>query len=778
MAPGGVYQFEFSGYPKESPQFIGKQVVTITAVGSPMILTASGGGTISAKSGGQLTLKLNDPDESVSNLPVTFYWDALYCPSRGQLDPVSITSTEIASTLKGISASLGGNPDVRLTGVTCRFANGSIYPANFGNFSQVTLPGGDVLLPGAYIFVAAASRGERVADTLIYVDIESSFQSTFTIDIVPAIARKKASVQERLALVGLINNENRIPAGHSVRWRITDPSAAAILQNATNLASTTTNINLVVRPNTLTPGQLYPFELALLDASGNIVAVARQPMIMNSAPDAGIIDVSPATDGKQGDQFVLSGLGWLDDDAPLRYLFTVESSTGSGEIALSDILDVPILHTIMPVMGDPSKGYQLTVRLTILDTMGASKVVETIVQAMPPTRGSSFNSLTLTQQLELALNIGDYRLASQVAVALLASENSAGNQALEIRHSVLNALTVFSNTQPLTLVNSKFLLTSLDILTRVPSGVDAVVRNGALDIIETIVQSVLEGDDITLLTSQSPDSRQAAIELAKGLENMLKSGSFAASDVTDATKSRIITVVIKLAQIQQRNLLVGEDPSQLSGDGTIVVLAQKLTDEQIANGYFTNIGSTTVKFNPGSPSDVYVIIWANGTFPFAPPDGQAPYGTVVTVGGSGGDITFNDVDGTPERCGLFDENTHTWDTSRCLLHQLGDKTWSCTCNGAGSLTLLFDTGFDGLSPGAKAGIAIAVVLVVVAAVGIAIFLKYRLRSPNLESTHQRIADVQMQAMKDDQDVKVRTEARAAQNVWSKANPDQVRVTNV
>jgi hypothetical protein len=182
-----------------------------------MTLVATGGGSVSSQQGATVKLRLIDPDMSSS--PITYIWDAAFCPLRGQAS-ASSQYESLASQLSDITLNgQEGNGTEVLSGVTCQYSNGTRYQSNFGNTSVVNFPGGGALLEGSYVFVAAAFKGSRTATTLVYLDVTSATTSRISVDITPATIIPKVLSQERLALLGIFNGHNLVRLSAAMHHR-------------------------------------------------------------------------------------------------------------------------------------------------------------------------------------------------------------------------------------------------------------------------------------------------------------------------------------------------------------------------------------------------------------------------------------------------------------------------------------------------------------------------------------------------------------------------------
>jgi 16S rRNA G966 N2-methylase RsmD len=475
---------------------------------------------------------------------------------------------------------------------------------------------------------------------------------------------------------------------------------------------------------------LFKYCVELLNQNQQVVTSARQPIIVNTEPTGGRLEVVPATGGTQGSLFSLNALGWADEDAPLTYRFSVISPV-HGEILLSDSLDVPFLNAFMPIFGT---GIEVVV--TVTDALGAQASSSTFIDVLPGSQTGSMSPEQLIAQLNDAVAVDDLRTASEVISALLTAQNEANNVAIVERTAVLTALESFTATQPLTLTNLRFTIKTLQLTTVVP-GLPVDLLRRVVTILDSLLMRILADPSSRLLSTFTTESAKATRDLLAAVEQLVTSSTFRTNEVSSSLGPTIVGILNKLAIIQSRIVVVGE--SGITSQSTrLAIIVQKLSDSELINGFFASLDGAELRFvvGPGglpTGSSVGVVVWSNASFPIntnldvygtvitttlITPDGQLirlPDGTFVEV----------DFDGVPDEgraplaCGLFDEATQKWEASFCTLDKLGAHSYTCRCSQTGSITLLFSLDSAGLSGGAVAAIVV-VVIVVVAAVALVV----------------------------------------------------------
>jgi hypothetical protein len=462
-----------------------------------------------------------------------------------------------------------------------------------------------------------------------------------------------------------------------------------------------------------------------------------QPIIVNTAPTGGTLVIVPST-GSQGSTFSISAFDWADEDAPLSYLFSVISPE-HGEILLADTLDVPYLNAFMPISGN-----NLEVRVSVADKLGTTAVVSAFINVTQSAASGDMSPSRLVELISEAMEFGDLRYASELITALLTQQNEAQAAATEYRVAVIDALEQFVPRQPTTLSNTRFIVKSLQ-LTTVVSGLPTSLQLRIVVLLDMLMDRIIGDPTSRLLSTFSAVSARATRDLLQAIEQLLQSDTFRTSEASSTVGPRMLSILKKLITTQSRVVVFGESGPTSEGS-KLAITVQKLSIEQLRGGFFAIVNGSIVSFTASEVplpegTAVGIIVWSDDSFPIVTPL-QHHYTTVITTTLTSGTsstielpagtyvtVEFDSVpmDSSPEACGIFDEQAHTWDSSLCTLTNGPNSSFQCQCSRTGSITLLFDVG--GLGGGAIAAIVIVSIVVVAAlAFALAAYLVPALRA--------------------------------------------------
>jgi hypothetical protein len=370
-----------------------------------MTLISSGdGGFIPSNLPLSLQVSLFDPSSSAAT--PSYAWIALRCPTRGQQN----TNTGSSSNTTSADPEIAYNareigPAVVFDGVALRDLlltrpNGVVCPGvsnttiQFTPIINSTVPylvsvAANRLLEGDYLLAVVGTKDVRVAQALISFSVVSpsaGYSRAVSVSLTPKfIQGSKILPAQRLAIAGQANGASDLPpAGYDAIF-VERELANATITSPIRSRTTSGTLNNVVEAGTLSPGIFYFLELQIIDKTTRAtVGSNRVVLAVNSAPTGGSLVVEPAAGGIQYQELRLLAPNWNDDsDAPLRYVFSVsqnltESDTTS-EIVLSDGVEVPNLVTILPIGGLPAFGNKIRVTLRVYDSLGAESIQSSLV---------------------------------------------------------------------------------------------------------------------------------------------------------------------------------------------------------------------------------------------------------------------------------------------------------------------------------------------------------------------------------------------------------------
>jgi hypothetical protein len=623
MVPGNDYIFEFGASVPEVPGLSITQRFTVSALFTPMMAYSSGdGGLLSQSSNLSFEVTVVDPDRSTSN--TLYLWD-IACGTAGSSVFQSAASPTEPNLGSGEYLMLGDLPvQFPFASYRCEDLTCLVLPLGRSRVQQVQSVG---LPVRNYTMFAYSARDERSLITSFRIDLRA-IAPTVPVRLIPQWTSPKPLHYERLAVSATVNGLTKLNAAqYTVQW--------AVLQNGTNIlvsSAVTTPLDaktlyIAFRPNSFSAGILYTLELTVFDKSnGAILGRNWLDMQMNDAPMGGSIAVSP-TVLTQFETVSISANGWMDEDDPVRYSYSlvIDDQTGD-EILLSDLVDVKSSSVTISLAGD------FILRARIMDLMGSASVVDTPIRVSPAsTQTSQSDKLSFLQG---ALNICDLRRASGYIVLLLREANVALSPDLNLRRTIATALTNYLSQAPLTSANSIFVLRACSLLTYVPAGIDSIVRDAVVDLVIKAVDFAFENPSFGSSSSRLFSTRSD--EGQRSLSTFASSLSAAMSVLKNQTldDARMISLqrsVEKVPLIMSRFALTDEE----------TVIASSLYINMMSfvscgsEAFNITLASGIVRFSPTEvvPCDQRgvqfgVTVW-NGTFPTSPRVNVS--GTVVVV---------------------------------------------------------------------------------------------------------------------------------------------------
>jgi len=182
--------------------------------------------------------------------------------------------------------------------------------------------------------------------------------------------------------------------------------------------------SLMLRPQSLTPGEFYTFQF-MSSASINqteFVVLTEVTIELNEPPSGGQLSVSPPIGFTLNTSFALSSINWVDDveDYPLKYVIISYNEERSSASILKFESSIPYVDTVIP-QGLLSAGYAVTCETIVTDILDSSASANATAVVKP------LNSLdleaVLTEQLTESLQSFDAELAVAVLTAAAESVN-------------------------------------------------------------------------------------------------------------------------------------------------------------------------------------------------------------------------------------------------------------------------------------------------------------------------------------------------------------------
>jgi len=189
--------------------------------------------------------------------------------------------------------------------------------------SETLTVGASGLAIGTYTFTLVASKGSglnsRVSPAaLANVEVVAGQPPAISINALEKTKYNKADL-----LVGLSATVTSSLDLLSTEWSVSsdsDVSSVFSVKDAAVAVVPNQLSDVLVRLDRLTAGSTYTLALTATDADGTS-AFSTLTLLMNTAPSSGSLTVTPPTGYALVTGFEFVALNWVDEDAPLRYLF-------------------------------------------------------------------------------------------------------------------------------------------------------------------------------------------------------------------------------------------------------------------------------------------------------------------------------------------------------------------------------------------------------------------------------------------------------------------------
>eukprot|EP01129_Flabellula_baltica_P009849 TRINITY_DN4099_c0_g1_i3.p1 TRINITY_DN4099_c0_g1~~TRINITY_DN4099_c0_g1_i3.p1 ORF type:complete len:1837 (-),score=378.78 TRINITY_DN4099_c0_g1_i3:41-5551(-) len=686
----GTYGFTFESC--FTSELCNSQDITVIVTSSPIAVYGYGGGSLALNKDINLEAVVVDPDLTTST--VYYTWNLITCAGNSVVSPS--TDADTANQTEG-RVDGAGDSDNDAQGSSKRSLGSkrtatetyaSLNPncAIFGAYTTPIISEGkslsvlsSLLVEGEYVFVVTAEKDGRKSSDTVTVYIGES-ENIPTVQIVP-IEKVKMNKGERIVIKTVMDESIE-----SIAWTSYDPSVE--LQSSW----TTTGLNsptLVFSPNSLTAGNTYYIQVEGTDNNGNI-GFDRIILSINSGPTGGNLMVSPESGYQLETQFTLKSDGWIDDatDLPLRATFYANGNL------LTDVMNTFTLSNIsIPVAGDSTENYTVTISVEIRDLWGAISTAETEIQVLPSSEYSQ-------DDLDGYLNIEDYRSAgliiSGIANGLIDLDEVDQNL---LRIYIIDVIKQIENKTVLTSVNVHLILQTVIVVSENPDSFSEGLILEVLDILLIALE-----DEHTDFSAFSANSLQAAKEAAKALSNLLYSPVVQGNAEIFETAHKVLVVL----GTQLSAGLVGGEELVLDGDGFSVITIRVQNGTSVSGGEITLVNNN----NTNNDGSLQIVHWNN--YPFEK-DGQ-DHGEVISINyidpttnkdipfGEGDYVIFNiaaknttdssaifcsnSVSGT---CEWYDITSNSWSSEGCTTTENEDGSYTCQCSHLTDFTVLYST---------------------------------------------------------------------------------------
>lgn len=224
---------------------------------------------------------------------------------------------------------------------------------------------------------------------------------------------------QQLSLTGSVTPSTNV----TYLW--TETTGQLDLNNRNNLLTSRNNINLVIKPNVLTPGSKYSFVLEATNANGT--GIAGVDIAVSPLPHGGICSVSPTSGTVVTTPFAISCNGW-EDDSPLAYTFSYMLS-GTEVILRSQA--ATSLSTSLPLPSGGSNAVPIIVKIT--NKYNATTVTTfNATVTLPASNGSSNTAFVQSAFDQVTADLNQYgdpdaSIQSLVALSSVLQAPSSGS---------------------------------------------------------------------------------------------------------------------------------------------------------------------------------------------------------------------------------------------------------------------------------------------------------------------------------------------------------------
>jgi hypothetical protein len=201
--------------------------------------------------------------------------------------------------------------------------------------------------------------------------------------------RGRCNPSDKLAVMG-VATEDGVDAqgtGAAFAWTSLVWDGAAFVAVPEPLATSTglAGPNLVVLAGQLAAGGAYRFRLAVRTAGGE-AGGSEIEFSVNEPPAGGALACVPGVGMAVRDTFRLASPGWVDDDAPLTYRFSVvtNASQGADGGRTSYLTDFgpEATQAVLPA-GEAADGFVIELAVEVSDNMGAAATASVLATVRP-----------------------------------------------------------------------------------------------------------------------------------------------------------------------------------------------------------------------------------------------------------------------------------------------------------------------------------------------------------------------------------------------------------
>eukprot|EP00854_Cymbomonas_tetramitiformis_P004280 gene4280-5267_t len=400
-----------------------------------------------------------------------------------------------------------------------------------------------------YTWQLTVSKGDREDSTTTTVTVKKGEPPVPT--ITPFAG--KANPTEKLSLASTVRVAANAVA--QLQWSCEELDLAA---EGVLASETAAGADLVLLPNSLTPGAVYHFILnASLTMDPSAWGSSALTVTVNKKPQGGSLTVTPLEGLSLDTAFTMSTGDWEDEDVPLDYYFAYSVyGSNSSNIVLSSLGPASTLSAMMPEEGLEEEDWRVDLSVFAKDRFGA--------MGDPQGEGQATNAHGNIEWVWVGGEIGgSLRGVVQVASITVTAPVLESEEAVAEYTAAMLDVTASATSQVTLTKESQQRLAGLvsRIVDCPPSELDGGSQDTALGVLGVLVRSTHAGDNIV----SSPISMDTATEVFAGLDLL-------SSD--DSTAFEVRSIMEDAAQAFLETLSSGESPSEVA-TGNLQMRAQK-----------------------------------------------------------------------------------------------------------------------------------------------------------------------------------------------------------
>lgn len=432
-----------------------------------------------------------------------------------------------------------------------------------------------LLLEGQYsLTVVVIGQGGRIARASTRFDVSASDAPRVTIahqNYKPRYNRERVVLTSGV-VVGSVSNL-RESSGFVYRWS----SEAIDVANPSLFATGPADSTLVARPGAFSPGLEYEFSLTVTDARG-VSGTGTTVVATNAPPSAGACESSPPA-GDSDTEFRLACIGYVDGDQPLRYRFSVRSTT------FFQLTEWQYSNTFKTKLPASRPGSLTDIRAEVEDSLGYATAVYFGVNVtavlIPETDRADYVADVVQNEVLDLIDRGDMRslaVVFTVAADVLKSspKGNATNSARSAMLSAVGALINASSPDP-EAINTQAQM--LEMITDAEELSDET-RDEALGLVEGLSST----DDPKAVQRMAQAAVGVISNLAQTLIDVQVDGGVdpetrpapqASPAVQRKTAARFERILFSVAGAEASELVEGETPARVSA-GSVTLDVQRL----------------------------------------------------------------------------------------------------------------------------------------------------------------------------------------------------------